>query len=417
MTPQDGFSGTVGDEQRRELRVMTYSHDSYGLGHLRRSVTLATALTARGPHVSALCVTGSPVPDLFRLPQRCDLIKLPSIGKTENGDYVARRLPIAAHEITAIRRDLITAAVRAFRPNLLLVDHTAGGPGGELLPVLRRLRHENLHTRVVLGLRDVIDTPLRTRAQLQREGTFDVIRACYDQVLVYGHRDVFDPVTEYAFPEDVAARTVFTGPVVPSEAHGQRRRRDHATPPHLVATTGGGEDGYQLLRGTVAALRGPMRRDDLRATIVAGPLLPEHMFADLLRATQHDPRLQVTRSTPSMQALLDDADLVIGMGGYNTVYECIARRLPMLCLPRRTPREEQWERGRRLAALGHLQLLDATVMADPHLAAAAIRIALGGDHPRPPDPLPCHGADVAARHCLQRDPVVAHSAKACRRSG
>lgn len=391
-----------GTDAKKPFRVLTYSHDSYGLGHLRRSITLATSLVSRGRNVHALCLTGSPVPDLFALPPRCDLVKLPSIGKSASGQYVARRLPMSTSEITSLRSDLITATVRSFRPDLLLVDHTATGPGGELLPVLRRLRHESLQTRVVLGMRDVLDTPLRARAELQRDQTFEALRTLYDQVLIYGDRRVFDPITEYGFPDDVAAKTVFTGPVVPTEAHGRHRRNGKATLPHVLVTPGGGEDGYELLRGTIAAIRGPMRRVPVRVTIVAGPLLPEDAFADLVRAVQDDPRITLSRCTTAMQTLLDEADLVIGMGGYNTVYECLARGVTLLAMPRRKPREEQWERCRRLAALGHLRLLDDAELSDPHATAASIREALLGSARHELPPLPCDGADFAARLCMQQ---------------
>lgn len=394
-SPSDGQPG------RRPFRVLTYSHDSFGLGHLRRSVTLASAMVAQGPHVHVLCLTGSPVPDLFQLPERCDLVKLPSLGKSQAGDYVARRLPLAIGELTTLRSDLITATVRSFRPDLLLVDHTAAGPGGELLPVLRRLRHEHVPTRIVLGLRDVLDSPLRARAQLERERTFDVLRACYDHVLVYGDRAVFDPVREYGFPDDLAERTTFTGPVVPAQARMPRPPRHRDAEPHVLVTTGGGEDGYELLRGCLAALRGPMRADRLRATIVAGPMLPEASFADLKRATQDDARLVLLRCTDAMQQLLGTADLTVGMGGYNTVYESLARGVPMLALPRRQPREEQWERCRRLAALGRLRTFGDDDLVDPHATAATLREALQAALTTPPDPLPCDGADRAAAACLR----------------
>ncbi|MBL8749748.1 MAG: hypothetical protein JNK78_11350 [Planctomycetes bacterium] len=390
-----------GDDARRPFRVLTYSHDSFGLGHLRRSVTLATALVSRGRHVHALCLTGSPVPDLFALPKQCDLVKLPSIGKGTGGQYVARRLPMSASEITSLRSDIVTATVRSFRPDLLLVDHTAIGPGGELLPVLRRLRHESLQTRVVLGMRDVLDTPLRARAEIQRDATFEVLRTLYDHVLVYGDRSVFDPVREYGFPDDVAAKTTFTGPVVPPEALLGRERPAREVP-HVLVTTGGGEDGYELLRGVVAALRGPLRSDSLRVTIVAGPLLAEDSYADLARAVQGDPRIRLDRCTTAMQSLLDDADVVVGMGGYNTVYECLARGRTLLVLPRRAPREEQWERCRRLAALGHLRLLEHGEVADPHATAASLRDALQQARGAPARSLGCRGAEIAARTCLSQ---------------
>lgn len=388
-------------QDQRPFRVLCYSHDSFGLGHLRRSVTLATALVERGRNVHAICLTGSPVPDLFALPERCDLVKLPSIGKGANGQYTARRLPIGLGEITTLRSDLITATVRSFRPDLLLVDHTITGPGDELLPVLRRLRHEHLQTRVVLGMRDVLDTPLRARAELQRNNSFEVLESCYDHVFVYGDQSVFDPVTEYGFPESIAAKTSFTGAVVPAAARQPRPVRAPDRVPHVLVTTGGGEDGYELLRGTVAALRGPLREDTLRATVVTGPLLPTAAFENLRRAVQGDARIRLLRSTDAMQELLDGADLVVGMGGYNTVYETLARGLPLLALPRRTPREEQWERCRRLAARGLLQLLDEGGLGDAHTTGAAIRDALAAPAADRPTLL-CNGAETAARLCLQQ---------------
>lgn len=386
-------------ESQRACRVLCYSHDSYGLGHLRRSVTLATALVQTGRNVHALCLTGSPVPDLFPLPERCDLVKLPSIGKDGNGDYTARRLPIGLLELTALRSSLITATVRAFRPDLLLVDHAILGPGEELLPVLQRMRHEHVPTRVVLGMRDVLDSPLRARAELLRQRAYEAVDSFYDHVLVYGDRDVFDPITDYGFPATVAAKATFTGPVVPLGTAPRRRERGDR-PPHLVVTAGGGEDGYELLRGVVAALRGPLRADRWNATVVTGPLLAAEAVTDLERSVQGDPRITLVRASRDMAALLDDADLVIGMGGYNTVYEAIARGTAMLAAPRRSPREEQWERCSRLAARGLLAMFDDGALQDPHRTADAIRAALATP-PHPKRRQPCDGALAAARACLR----------------
>jgi predicted glycosyltransferase len=393
----DPFPG--GRDRQRPFRVLTYSHDSFGLGHLRRSVTLATALVQQGPHVHALCLTGSPVPDLFELPDRCDLVKIPAIGKGDQGQYVARRLPVSFHEIAALRTDLISATVRAFRPDLLLVDHTATGPGEELVPVLRRLRCEGFHTRVVLGLRDVLDTPERARAEMHHSAIFPAIRSSYDQVFVYGQREVFDTISEYQFPQDIAEKTTFVGAVVPAAARALRHIERNDDPPHVVATVGGGEDGYPLLRAVIAALRGPLRSAGLRATIIAGPLMPEAAADRLRRAVQDDARITLRRQCGDIQTLLDSADLVIGMGGYNTVYESLARGVATLIRPRRKPRAEQWERCRRLAATGHLELFPDAALGDPHRCADAITGALARGA-RPAFPLRFDGADNVARLCL-----------------
>ena len=94
---------------RHPIRVLFYSHDSFGLGHLRRSLSIAGALVERDPAASALVVTGSPTPNLFELPERCEIVKLPCITKDERGKYVSRNLPMTQDDLFAIRTNLITA--------------------------------------------------------------------------------------------------------------------------------------------------------------------------------------------------------------------------------------------------------------------------------------------------------------------
>ncbi len=352
-------------------RVMTYSHDSFGLGHLRRSVNLAAAIVQRAWSAQVLCVSGSPVPEMFPLPPRTELLKLPSISKDQGGAYRSRHLPLSFDEIAVLRSDLITAAVRAFRPELLIVDHTASGPGAELVASLELLRREQPHTRIVLGLRDLLDEPDRARAELARSGAFDRIRASYDMVLVYGHREVFDVASEYDLPADVARLVHYVGAVVPASTTTRPAHRQPG-PRRILFTAGGGEDGSQMLLDAAAALRGPLRKQDLQATFVAGPLAPEDDCARLARTLQDDRRCTLIRSARGMGGLTAAADLVVGMGGYNTIYETLAVGTPMLAVPRRGPRLEQWERCRRLQALGQLRMLPAEEARDATRFAEAI---------------------------------------------
>lgn len=379
------------------MRLLTYSHDSFGLGHLRRSLTLAHAVVSRDRGSEALCITGSPVPDLFGLPERCDLLKLPAIGKDPSGNYVSRSLRMPFSELVQLRSDLITAAVRSFRPHVVLVDHTAQGAGGELLPVLRRLRNETVQTRVVLGMRDIYDEPARAHAEFSRRGTGEAITNLYDQVLVYGQPGIAIEPARYGLPESIASRSVNVGAVVAPEVHRVQLERSSG-PLRILGTAGGGEDGYELLRGLVAVLRGPMAARELQATIVAGPLLPQRQWDSLLRAAAGDARIQLIRTAHAMHELMDHADLVVGMGGYNTVYETLARGLPMLAWPRVHPRLEQHERCARLASLGALMTMPHDAVLDPHRMGELVERAAGF---RPNlDALRFDGAARAASECL-----------------
>src|SRR5712692_11935421 len=93
--------------------LMFYSHDTYGLGHLRRTLALASFFRSRRP-LSQLIVTGSPLAHRFRLPRDADYIKLPSVRKVAAERYESRSLGLPFSGIRAFRRDLLLGAARHF---------------------------------------------------------------------------------------------------------------------------------------------------------------------------------------------------------------------------------------------------------------------------------------------------------------
>ena len=93
-------------------RILLYSHDSYGLGHFRRSSSIAHAIADLCPEASLLCVTGSPRADLFPLPQGADYVKLPSVTKSSSGEYVARTLDHEFDALVQLRAQTIATVAR-----------------------------------------------------------------------------------------------------------------------------------------------------------------------------------------------------------------------------------------------------------------------------------------------------------------
>jgi predicted glycosyltransferase len=116
---------------------------------------------------------------------------------------------------------------------------------------------------------------------------------------------------------------------------------------------GGGQDGDALADAFIHA--GLPR--GVQATLLAGPYMPSHHYQQLVRLAALRPRLQILRFTPDPLALLQQADLVISMGGYNSVCEILAHRKRALIVPRIKPRQEQWIRAQRLEALGLVDVL------------------------------------------------------------
>jgi len=109
------------------LRLMTYSHDGYGLGHLRRNSSIAARFVQEMPGSTALMLIGCSIGNPFPLPKGIDFIKVPSLIKVDTGVYTPLGLRISRQKAKAIRCSIIESAVSHFKPHVFLVDHVPAG--------------------------------------------------------------------------------------------------------------------------------------------------------------------------------------------------------------------------------------------------------------------------------------------------
>ena len=338
------------------MRFLFYSHDGLGLGHTRRHLGVAAALTELAPQASILLVTGAEEVTQLGLGAHIEVLKLPGLRKIADGKYASRRLDIPSREIRALRAALLLAAVKSFRPNVTLVDKHPFGAGGEFHKGLKALR--KLGGRAVLGLRDILDEPAHVLAEWRPYRMQHRIAEHYDQVLIYGDRVVFDPVSAYAFPTSLAEKTRFCGYVLNrADPEGLANfqwpfpSRKTRTRPVVLATAGGGEDGYCMLEIFIrAAAAAPWH-----GVAIAGPMTPP---AELKQLQELAAECGVTLRTfvPHLSALFGELDALVSMGGYNTLVESVAAGVPTVCIPRVEPRSEQLIRARAFAQLGLVQI-------------------------------------------------------------
>jgi predicted glycosyltransferase len=248
--------------------------------------------------------------------------------------------------MTALRKDILTAAARHLRPELVVVDNVPAGLRGELLPALCELRRSG-QTRLVLGLRDIVDDPERVRRAWTRDGSYELLDELYDRILVYGQPDVFDVAAEYGFSSTAHAKTRYVGYVRRGMPAPARRGR---TGPLILVTVGGGGDGFPLLRTALESRR--RLGTDSRWLVVTGPFLPAHERRTLTRLAAHVDRTEVIEFSRELPALIASADVVVSMGGYNSICEILSARRPAVIVPRVEPRLEQLLRAQALERRG-----------------------------------------------------------------
>ena len=250
---------------------------------------------------------------------------------------------------------MLRDAAECLSPDLVIVDHEPLGANGEFREGLYALKEMRPDATLIYGLRDIMDEPERIKAQWHASGAYGAFRSLFDGIAVYGSRSLYDVAEAYGIPEDVRPKLHYCGYMVrdlPAADPVQVRRR-YGLPEDgrlVLATVGGGYDGYPVLQAAQEAIaRLQATRRDLAGILVTGPMMAAESKAALhAKATARCP---VVESADCFQ-LISAADTVVGMGGYNNVCEVLACGRPLVVVPRSTDKTEQEIRARILADRG-----------------------------------------------------------------
>lgn len=335
-------------------RILLYSHDTFGLGNIRRTLLLAQEVIEQYPKAAVLLVTGSQMIHSFRIPEGIDYVKLPCLDRIDAERYESRFLLECSEAVKRTRRAIIERTVLGFAPDLMIVDKRPAGVDGELSDTLTALRNGNFPTRLVLGVRDILDEPRKTRETLKNNHSFEIIRDYYDEVWIYGSQSIFDTVSEYEFPEDVAQITHYCGYLKRPTLTTSR----NVGPPHVLVTTGGGGDGSHMIETYLEGLSNLPRNVALKSTIVFGPQMSADKRSTLISSFGYLTDVQFREFEPDMTELYAEADLVVSMAGYNTVCELLSFGRNAILVPRAQPVKEQLIRARLLAAAGLFEIVE-----------------------------------------------------------
>ncbi len=334
-------------------RVLFYSHDTFGLGHLRRSRALASAITHADTSISALILTGSPVAGRFTFPERVDHIRLPGVTKTADGNYESERMGLDIDETTALRAGIIKSTAENFDPDILIVDKEPTGFRGELLPALEWLS-EKRKAHIVLGLRDVLDEAEVLKAEWDRKRAVEAAEEFYDETWVYGLRSFFDPTEGLDLSAGFRSKMKFTGYLHRDELS----EGDVPSEPYILVTPGGGGDGASMVNLVLSAYEQDPKLSP-KAVLVYGPFLSGPARAEFeARVDALNGRVETTGFDSRMENLVEGAQGIVCMGGYNTFCEVLSFDKPAVIVPRTRPRLEQYIRAHRAEELGLVRVLD-----------------------------------------------------------
>lgn len=359
-----------------DARILMYSHDTFGLGHLRRCRTIAHALVEDYRGLNILIISGATIAGAFDYRARVDFVKVPSVIKLRNGEYTSMASHIDLHETLKMRQSIIRHTAETFQPDIFIVDKEPMGLKGEVEDTLAYLKA--LGTTLVLGLRDIMDAPHLLEAEWQRNNVLQKIDQFYDAVWIYGPPDFYDPLVGLDVPAGLRRKMDFVGFLQRSVS--QEPKSEHKPKAeYILVTPGGGGDGADLVHDVLNAYQHDATLQH-KALIVLGPYMPAAERTKLLKQAESIPQVEVIEFDSRMEELIAGAKAVVAMGGYNTYCEILSFDKPALIIPRVKPREEQLLRAQRASELRLIDMLLPEESADPLLLADALK--------RLPDRLP-----------------------------
>ena len=340
--------------------VLMYSHDTYGLGHIRRTMAIANHL--RDTFTNVLILTGSPLAGRFKFPQQVDFVRIPGMIKKTNEEYQSLSIRIEQEQAMRIRTNIILATAKTFRPNLFIVDKEPLGLKREVQPTLEWIKEHNPTTTTVLGLRDILDDAAVVKDDWREKGVYENLDRLYDEIWVYGEQGIYDPIQMYGIPERVVDRVKFTGYLPRKQCNEKIRKKVRNryrildTDIFLLVTAGGGGDGFEMVENFLDLHDYYPTSLPFKSLILTGPFMPQKIRTKIRHRAKNF-GIKTLPFHPRIEELLSAADLVISMGGYNTICEILTQRTPALIIPRENPRKEQLIRAQKLKERGLLDYL------------------------------------------------------------
>jgi FkbM family methyltransferase len=380
-------------------RILFYSHDGRGLGHVRMMLPIASEIAGRHPDAAVLLITGSPIGDSFARPPNLERVRIPSKNAAPS---LAGLLPAPGSGYTtrglwAMRESLIHETVRSFDPHILVSDNLPSGLLGELERAVRTVASASPKVGLALVLTDVPNDPDMVSAAW-RSPDGSPIASLYDRWIVLGCRDVFDPVRACNFPPEAAGSTDFCG--YPRPARGALseqtvRARLGVERSLVVVAVGGGELGAPVIDTYLQALEQSTGEvENVTSLIVTGPYLPAGVRTDLAKRSEKIGGVHLVDFLDDFVDYLAAADVVVTRGGYNTVSEAVGLGKATIVIPHDDSLGEQRIRAEGFAALGLVRCILPSELT-PELLTEAIRNALRSGT-SPPDLLDFRGLECAA---------------------
>ena len=133
----------------------------------------------------------------------------------------------------------------------------------------------------VLGLRDILDDAESFKKTGEKRMSIPIWISLYDEIWVYGNRDIYDPIEMYKIPEKIHNK--LSSPDIFPARHSHRKAKASVRKKYrimdddkfVLITTGGGGDGMEVIDHYLAMHDYFPTSLPFKSIIITGPFMPK----------------------------------------------------------------------------------------------------------------------------------------------
>jgi predicted glycosyltransferase len=352
-------------------KVIIHCQYVYGIGHLVRTVELARGLS-KGFQVF-IFNGGETVPN-FYLPKDVTFIQLPAIYKEENSNSLS---PVdsstSIEECFQDRRIIIKQKTEEIKPDILITEHFPFGLlfENEVTSLISKVKFTNPSSKIISSVRDIIES----NGGGENDGYItELINKWYDMVLVHGDENYIHLKHSFSQIDKISVPIFHTGYIVrPIQINTKTEY------PIILASVAGGRLGNELLEAVIDSHL--LIKEKIKHNLILFSGAFQNDFKEqerkIIELSSEDIKLYCFDSKIYLN-YLSKADMVISLGGYNSIIESVSAKKTMLVYQRGFSggNEEQDLRIKLFEDLGCLKVLkpqDLSIKVLPEMIVNSIK--------------------------------------------
>ncbi|MBU2547078.1 MAG: hypothetical protein KKB20_01585 [Proteobacteria bacterium] len=333
-------------------RLLVYTPNSIGLGHLFRTLAVATGIRRCRPDLDILVLTGSSLPQVL-LKEGIEVVKLPGIMQeveNESRTYRPRHLSgLGIDHLIRLRKKIIEDVFTFYQPDAVMLEHKLAGLMGEASVLLRQ-------KIAAAGKADEFALIHLSRGNLGRLGiprVFDFDSERYDLVDLYDYHYILDDASEAAawriLREStpglrdkiffLGKTTIKTRAELPSRPEVLKRLGlpDQSI---ILASLGRHGDISGIFSRLLGACETAGLMPDRQLAVILDPYLKEETREELERLGRSVDVIFLP-FVFNLIELINISELVVCRAGYNTVNEIQLTGVKAVVIPEHHPSGEQ----------------------------------------------------------------------------